>query len=188
MFLSSVLFGISSLNVRQNSSLQTCEPKIFFVGRFLSTKSISLIGIFFKCVYVFIFGWVGSLSLHRLFSSCSTRGLSLVVRGLLITAASLVATTKLWNTSSGVAAECTADPASVAAAPVRRSLLLGTWDLPRSGIELVSPALAGELVTTEPPGKPHEPYFFKGSFWMSFGSSCLSGNLSVSSQLSHVLE
>ena len=48
MFLSSVLFklGISSLNVWQNTSVKTSEPRIFFVGRFLSTKSISLIGIF----------------------------------------------------------------------------------------------------------------------------------------------
>ena len=30
----------------------------------------------------------------------------------------------------------------------------GTWDLPGSGIEPMSPALAGGLFTTEPPGKP----------------------------------
>ena len=34
------------------------------------------------------------------------------------------------------------------------SLLHGTWDLPGSGIEPVSPALAGGFFTTEPPGKP----------------------------------
>ena len=28
------------------------------------------------------------------------------------------------------------------------------WDLPGSGVEPVSPALAGGLLTTEPPGKP----------------------------------
>ena len=28
-------------------------------------------------------------------------------------------------------------------------------DLPDPGIELVSPALAGEFFTAEPPGKPH---------------------------------
>ena len=33
-------------------------------------------------------------------------------------------------------------------------LLHGIWDLPRSGIELVSPALAGGFFTTEPQGKP----------------------------------
>ena len=30
------------------------------------------------------------------------------------------------------------------------------WDLPGPGLEPVSPALAGGLLTTEPPGKPHE--------------------------------
>ena len=33
-------------------------------------------------------------------------------------------------------------------------MLRGTWGLPRSGIKLVSPALAGRFLTTEPPGKP----------------------------------
>ena len=33
-------------------------------------------------------------------------------------------------------------------------LLWGMWDLPRPGIEPVSPALAGGFFTTEPPGKP----------------------------------
>ena len=39
----------------------------------------------------------------------------------------------------------------------RASLLLGRWDLPGSGIELVSPALAGGSFTTEPPGKRPPP-------------------------------
>ena len=30
----------------------------------------------------------------------------------------------------------------------------GTWDLPGSGIKLLSPALAGGFFTAEPPGKP----------------------------------
>ena len=33
-------------------------------------------------------------------------------------------------------------------------LLRGMWDLPRPGLEPVSPALAGRFLTTEPPGKP----------------------------------
>ena len=32
-------------------------------------------------------------------------------------------------------------------------LLCGTWDLPGSGIEPVSPAFAGRFLTTAPPGK-----------------------------------
>ena len=33
------------------------------------------------------------------------------------------------------------------------------WDLPRSGLEPVYPALAGEFLNTAPPGKPENIYF-----------------------------
>ena len=33
-------------------------------------------------------------------------------------------------------------------------LLQGMWDLPRTGLEPVSPTLAGRFLTTAPPGKP----------------------------------
>ena len=36
----------------------------------------------------------------------------------------------------------------------RAQLLHGMWDLPRLGLEPVSPALAGRFSTTAPPGKP----------------------------------
>ncbi|KAJ8778906.1 hypothetical protein J1605_013140 [Eschrichtius robustus] len=38
-------------------------------------------------------------------------------------------------------------------------LLRGMWDLPRPGLEPVSPALAGRLSTTAPPGKPRHYLF-----------------------------
>ena len=78
----------------------------------------------------------------RAFSSCGKRGpLFIAVRGPLTIAASLVAenrlqTHRLSNCGS------------------RAQLLRGTWDLPRPGLEPVSPALAGRLSTTAPPGKP----------------------------------
>ena len=85
------------------------------------------------------------LGLHfcaRAFSSCGERGpLFIAVRGPLTIAASLVAehrlqTRRLSNCGS------------------RAQPLRGTWDLPRPGLEPVSPALAGRLSTTAPPGKP----------------------------------
>ena len=78
----------------------------------------------------------------RAFSSCGKRGpLFITVRGPLIIAASLVAelrlqTRRLSNCGSW-------------AQPLR-----GMWDPPRPGLEPVSPALAGRLSTTAPPGKP----------------------------------
>ena len=78
----------------------------------------------------------------RALSSCGKRGpLFIAVRGPLIIAASLVAehrlqTRKLSNCGSW-------------AQPLR-----GMWDLPRPGLEPVSPALAGRFSTTAPSGKP----------------------------------
>ena len=45
-----------------------------------------------------------------------------------------------------------------------------TWDLPGSGIEPVSPALAGEFFTAEPPGKPKLVFvfFFNVEFQANF--------------------
>ena len=41
--------------------------------------------------------------------------------------------------------------------------LRGMWDPPRPGLEPVSPALAGRLSTTAPPGKPPTSAFLKYS-------------------------
>ena len=77
------------------------------------------------------------LGLHfcaRAFSSCGKRGpLFITVRGPLTIAASLVAehrlqTRRLSNCGS------------------RAQLLRGTWDLPRPGLEPVSPALSGSIL------------------------------------------
>ena len=42
----------------------------------------------------------------------------------------------------------------------RAQSLRGTWDPPRPGLEPVSPALAGRLPTTAPPGKPYFYFIF----------------------------
>ena len=79
----------------------------------------------------------------RAFSSCGKWGpLFIAVRGPLTIAASLAAehrlqTRRLSNCGS------------------RAQSLRGIWDLPRPGLEPVSPALAGRFSTTAPPGKPY---------------------------------
>ena len=45
----------------------------------------------------------------------------------------------------------------------RAQLLRGMWDLPRPGLEPVSPALAGRFSTTTPSGKPYHPFFSRGT-------------------------
>ena len=76
------------------------------------------------------------------FSSCGKQGpLFIVVRGPLTIVASLVAEHRLQTRRlSGCGS--------------RAQFLHGMWDLPRPGLEPVSPALAGGFSTTAPPGKP----------------------------------
>ena len=80
----------------------------------------------------------------RAFFSCGKRGpLFIAVCGPLTIVASVVAehrlqTRRLSNGGS------------------RAQLLRSMWDLPRPGLEPVSPALAGRLSTTAPPGKPQK--------------------------------
>ena len=99
--------------------------------------------LFFMYVCMYLFLAVLGLSLcTRAFSGCGKRGpLFIAVRGPLTIAASLVAehrlrTRRLSNCGS------------------RAHLLRGMWDFPGPGLEPVSPALAGRLPTTAPPGKP----------------------------------
>ena len=78
----------------------------------------------------------------RAFSSCSERGpLFIAVRGPLTIAASLVAEHRLQTRR-------------LSSCGSRAQLPRGMWDLPRPGLEPMSPALAGRLPTTAPPGKP----------------------------------
>ena len=78
----------------------------------------------------------------RAFSSCGKRGpLFIAVRGPLTIMASLVAEHRLQMRRLS---NCGS----------RAYLLRGMWDPPRPGLEPVSPATAGRLPTTAPPGKP----------------------------------
>ena len=94
----------------------------------------------------------------RALSSCGKQGpLFIAVRRPVTIAASLVAehrlqTRRLSNCDS------------------RAQLLRGTWDLPRPGLEPVSPALAGRFSTTVPPGKPDAcflKYLLNNILWIS---------------------
>ena len=89
---------------------------------------------------------LGLLFCVRAFSSCGKWGpIIIAVRGPLTIAASLVAERKLQKRR-------------LSSCGSRAQLLCGMWDLPRSGLEPVSPALAGGFSTTAPPGKPGKDY------------------------------
>ena len=82
----------------------------------------------------------------RAFSSCGEWGpLFIAVRRPLTIAASLVAEHGLQMRR-------------LSSCGSRAQLLRGMWDLPRPGLEPVSPALAGGPSTTVPPGKPYRSF------------------------------
>ena len=84
----------------------------------------------------------------RAFSSCGDRGpLFIAARGPLTVAASLVAEHRLQTRR-------------LSSCGSRAQLPCGMWDLPRPGLEPVSPALAGGFSTTAPPGKPLHCFLF----------------------------
>ena len=88
----------------------------------------------------------------RAFSSCGKWGpLFTVVRRPLTVAAPLVAGHRLQTRR-------------LSSCGSRAQSLRGMWDLPRPGLEPVSPALAGRLSTTAPPGKPAEKSFDGASY------------------------
>ena len=117
----------------------------------LSGKKLSWIHTSFFFFNLFLYLFMAALRLcfcARAFSCCGKRGpLFITVCGPLTIVASLVVehrlqTRRLSNCGS------------------RAQLLCGMWDLPRPGLKPVSPALAGRLSTTAPPGKPHTSFFY----------------------------
>ena len=103
----------------------------------------------------------------RAFSSCGKRGpLFITVRRPLTIAASLVVEHRLQMrrlSSCGSWAQS----------------LRGMWDLPRPGLEPVSPALAGRFSTTAPPGKPVISPLMQEFFTLGFPGGAMVKNLPV---------
>ena len=130
-----------------NESLVVFFCCFFFKLHVLGTFMINLgqFLFFFFLNFIFIYLFMAVLGLRfcaRASSNCGKRGpLFIVVRGPLTVAASLVAEHRLQTRRLSTCGS-------------RAQLLRGMWDLPRPGLEPMSPALAGRFSTTAPPGKP----------------------------------
>ena len=112
---------------------------------------------FFFLIFIYLFMAVlGPRLCARAFSSCGKWGpLFIAVRGPLTIAASLVAEHKLQTRR-------------LSNCGPRAQSLRGMWDLPRPGLEPVSPASAGRLSTTAPPGKPQAHYYCYCWWWCGY--------------------
>ena len=101
----------------------------------------NVLDFFLKLIYLFLAA-LGLRFCARAFSSCGERGpLFIAVRGPLTIVASLVVEHRLQTRR-------------LSSCGSRAQLPRGMWDLPRTGLKPVSPALAGGFSTTAPPGKP----------------------------------
>ena len=119
---------------------------------------------FFFLIYLFIYLFMAVLGLRfcaRAFSSCGKRGpLFIAVRGPLTVAASLVEEHRLQKRR-------------LSSCGSQAPLLRGMWDLPKPGLEPMSPALAGRFSTTAPPGKPTFFFFCECVYVCFFVWFCL---------------
>ena len=123
--------------------------------------------LFFFFFFFFFFGCIGSSSLCAGFS-CGKRGLLFfAVHGLLVAVASRCGAQALGAWASVVVARGLSSCGSQAlehrlrSCGARAQLLRSMWDLPGPGLEPMSPALAGEFLTTVPSGKSQRRVFFK---------------------------
>ena len=99
---------------------------------------------FFLSIYLFIYLWLCWVFV-------SVRGLSLVVASGDHSSSRCAGLSLSWP----LLAEHRLQTRRLSNCGSRAQLLRGTWDLPKPGLEPVSPALAGRLSTPAPPGKPH---------------------------------
>ena len=91
-------------------------------------------------IYLFIFGCAGSLLLRGPLSTCREQGSLSSCSAEVSHCGSFCC--RAWALGAGTQLWC-----------MTASLLLSIWDLPRSGIKPMSPALAVGFFTTEPPGE-----------------------------------
>ena len=130
----------------------------YYIGVDLHLLLLFFLAVLFFFNLFFIYLLLAVLGLRfcaRAFSSCGKRGpLFIAVRGPLTIVASLVVEHRLQTRR-------------LSSCGSRAQLPRGTWDLPRPGLEPVSPALAGRLSTTAPPGKPYT------YFCITSGEICL---------------
>ena len=136
---------------------------------------VALFFLFFKefiiylLVYLFIHSFIHSLAALGLrccvwaFSSCGKQGLLFVaLHGLLLLQST--GSRRVGFSSCGSRAL----ERRLSSCGTRASLLRGMWNLPRPGLEPVSPALAGGFLTTAPPGKARASDFRSLTLGMAF--------------------
>ena len=111
---------------------------------------VFFLNLFYLFIYLSIFGCAGSSVRARALSSCGKWGpLFIAVRGPLF-----IAVRGPFTIAAPPVAGHRLQTRRLSSRGSRAQPLRGMRDPPRPGLEPVSPALAGRLPTTAPPGKP----------------------------------
>ena len=122
-----------------------CKLSQRFLKNFYFFKFFYFFKLLAPLLFIYFIYFLAVLGLRfcaRASSSCGKRGpLFIAVCGPLTIVTSLIAEHRLQMRR-------------LSSCGSRALLLRGMWDLPRPGLEPVSPALAGRFSTTAPPGKP----------------------------------
>ena len=143
------LYHPVSSPTRSDSPFVSCSqvPKLFFF--FFKSCHCERGSFFFSFkFYLFIYLWLCWVFV-------SVRGLSLVAASGGHSSSRCAG----LSLSRTLVAEHRLQTRRLSSCGSQTQLLRGMWDLPRPGLEPVSPALAGRFSTTAPPGKPPKLFF-----------------------------
>ena len=151
-----------SVSVHIDASLYLSQHVLFwfFLFTFCLLSSVRDRGDFFfnnvVCLFVYIYGCIGSLLLRAGFLQLPQAGATLHcgARTSHYSGFSCCGARALGAQASVVVARGLQSAGSVVVAHGLSCSTAGMWDLPGPGFEPVSPALAGGFLTTAPPGKP----------------------------------
>ena len=128
----------------------------------------------FIFLILIIFDCAGSLLLCRLFSSCSKWGL--------LSSCSVQAShrggfsyCRAWAPGYMAFSSCSSKTLEhrLNSCGAWVQLIPGMWDLPGSGMEPMSPALAGSFFTTESPGNPQDFIFYFHFMYLYLDRQCI---------------
>ena len=137
---------------------------MFILGFQIFLYSFHFLGGEFFCIFC-LFYFIYFFSFFLKFIYLWLCWVFISVRGLSLAVASggplFIAVRRPFTVVASLIAEHRLQSRRLSNCGSRAQLLRGMWDPPRPGLEPASPALAGRLSTTAPPGKPFFVYFKK---------------------------
>ena len=159
----------SLINILKSGTCRTLKKILFVCVCVCVCVWFVFVFVFFNLFIYLFLAVLGLCCCAQAFSSCGEQGLLFVaVHGFLIAVASLVSEyglqahrlQQLWLMGFSSCGSWALEY-RLSSCGARAQLLRSMWDLPRPGLEPVSPALAGGFLCTAPPGKLYVCVFIR---------------------------